>query len=473
MMEKVKITKVCEFQGGTQPPKSEWFDTPKSGYVRMLQIRDFTQSEKDYKAYVLDNNKLKKCKEDDILIGRYGASIGKILTGLSGAYNVALVKTIPNESVLDKRFLYYLLQNSNFQNYITSIGNRAAQAGFNKAELDDFEFFLPDLETQNKIVAILDKAKAILDKRENVISLQNELKLSLFYKMFQDWKFFDEKTVLEVASDEQYSLSSGPFGSNLTSKDYVDNQGVLILRGKNITSGKLDLTDIKYVSEEKALELKRSEIKPNDIVIVAVGSSGKALRIPSSLDKAIISQNFNKVSCNQEIINPTYFEYCFNSNIVQHQLKSIITDAGRTFLSLTNIKEIKIPLPPIDLQSEFVQVIQKIESSINKTEFSKSKAEQLLSSISQLAFKGELDFNTAVDLEVLLENDYQFFKENSNSSSIKLLLERLNTDELNENRFSEQPTYDKAKSFVFELIKEGKVKQKFDEKTQKVKLTVE
>ena len=378
--------------------------------------------------------------------------------------------TITTRRDINTKYVYYFLS-SNI--HLLERGFKGAGLKhLSKAFLQEIEIPLPDLETQNKIVAILDKAKAILDKRENVISLQNELKWSLFYKMFQDWKFFDEKTVEEVASDEQYSLSSGPFGSNLTSKDYVDNPGVLILRGKNITSGKLDLTDIKYVSEEKAIELKRSEIKPNDIVIVAVGSSGKALRIPPSLDRAIISQNFNKVSCNQEIINPTFFEYCFNSNIVQHQLKSIITDAGRTFLSLTNIKEIKIPLPPIDLQSEFVQIIQKIESSIEKTEFSKSKVEQLLSSISQLAFKGELDFNTAVDLEVLLENDYQFFKENSNLGSIKLLIERLNTDELNENRFYEQQTYDKAKSFVFELIKEGKVKQVFDDKTKKVKLTV-
>ncbi len=72
----------------------------------------------------------------------------------------------------------------------------------------------------------------------------------------------------------------------------------------------------------------------------------------------------------------------------------------------------------------------------------------------------------------MLENDYQFFKENSNEKSIKLLLKRLDKDELNENKFYEHETYDKAKSFVFELLKEGKVKQIFDIKTKRVKLTV-
>lgn len=405
-----------------------------------------------------------------VLVAGNGELNVKYYEGKFNAYQRTYVIESIDKSVLSVKYLFYFLDS-----YIDKLRNGAI-GGVIKyiklGHLTDIEFPLPDLETQNKIVAILDKAKAILDNREKTINLHNELKWSFFYNLFQDWQFYDEKAVEEISSDEQYSLSSGPFGSNLTSKDYVDNPGVLILRGKNVTSGKLDLTDVKYVSEEKAIELKRSEIKPDDIVIVAVGSSGKALKIPSSLDRAIISQNFNKVTCNQEIINPTYFEYCFNSKIVQHQLKSIITDAGRTFLSLTNIKEIKIPIPPIDLQSEFVKIIKKVESSVDKMEFSKSKIEQLLNSISQKAFKGELDFNTAVDLEVLLENDYQFFKENSNSSSIKLLLERLNTNELNENKFYEQQTYDKAKSFVFELIKEGKVKQIFDEKTKKVKLTV-
>ena len=43
---RVKLTDVCDFQGGSQPPKDEWSFEEKEGYIRMLQIRDFTQSEK-------------------------------------------------------------------------------------------------------------------------------------------------------------------------------------------------------------------------------------------------------------------------------------------------------------------------------------------------------------------------------------------------------------------------------------------
>ena len=98
----MRLTDVCDFQGGSQPPKDEWSFEAKDGYIRMLQIRDFTQSEKVTPEYVKIGKTTKTCMSDDILIARYGASLGKILTGLAGAYNVAIMRTIPNEHLLRK-----------------------------------------------------------------------------------------------------------------------------------------------------------------------------------------------------------------------------------------------------------------------------------------------------------------------------------------------------------------------------------
>ena len=104
--KKYKLTDICDFQGGSQPPKSEWIKNPSDGYVRMLQIRDFTQPNNKNIEYIKLTNRTKECKPNDILIGRYGASIGKILTGLEGAYNVAIMKTIPNANIVVKKYLY-------------------------------------------------------------------------------------------------------------------------------------------------------------------------------------------------------------------------------------------------------------------------------------------------------------------------------------------------------------------------------
>ena len=74
-MIRYKLTDICEFQGGSQPPKNEWIKVPRNGYIRMLQIRDFTQNI-DKIEYVKISNNIKTCEENDILIARYGASIG-------------------------------------------------------------------------------------------------------------------------------------------------------------------------------------------------------------------------------------------------------------------------------------------------------------------------------------------------------------------------------------------------------------
>ena len=96
MREYIKLCDVCDFQGGSQPPKDEWSFDFKAGYVRMLQIRDFTQSERVAPEYIKITKTTRICEADDILIARYGASLGKILTGLAGAYNVAIMRTIPD-----------------------------------------------------------------------------------------------------------------------------------------------------------------------------------------------------------------------------------------------------------------------------------------------------------------------------------------------------------------------------------------
>src|SRR3989338_11585978 len=87
-----KMLEVVDYEGGSQPPKKQFIYQPKKGYVRLLQIRDFGKN--PFPTYIHDNKKLKKAKKDDLLLARYGGasasdSLGRICTGLDGAYNVA------------------------------------------------------------------------------------------------------------------------------------------------------------------------------------------------------------------------------------------------------------------------------------------------------------------------------------------------------------------------------------------------
>ena len=75
---------------------------------------------------------------------------------------------------------------------------------------------------------------------------------------------------------------------------------------------------------------------------------------------------------------------------MQRQFKQNITDTVRTFLSLTKIKEVKIPLPPLALQIKFEEIVNKINSSKDKLENIHIDSEKLFNSLTQQAFSGEL-----------------------------------------------------------------------------------
>jgi type I restriction enzyme S subunit len=151
-----KLGDVCDFEGGSQPPKSEFIYEEKPGYVRFLQIRDFG-SDKNI-TYIRHSKKNRLCNENDILIGRYGASVGKILTDKVGAYNVALMKAIPNLEVLERSWFYNFLISDEFQRPLLNVADRSAQAGFSKDDIYNFPVPVPPLPEQQRIVGILDEA---------------------------------------------------------------------------------------------------------------------------------------------------------------------------------------------------------------------------------------------------------------------------------------------------------------------------
>ncbi len=176
---------VCDFQGGTQPPKEEWIAEPRDGYIRMLQIRDYTQGDEKFVEYVLDNGKLHKCTKDDIMLSRYGY-IGQAFMGLEGAYNVALVKVIKKEEILSKYLLYYF-KSKYFQNHLLeNVGARATIPGFNKTELQNAVIEIPTIEYQKNVANILTKNESIIDTHHQQLSALDDLIKARFVEMFGD-----------------------------------------------------------------------------------------------------------------------------------------------------------------------------------------------------------------------------------------------------------------------------------------------
>ena len=133
-----------DYAGGSQPPASEFVFSERNDYIRFVQIRDYDTD--SHITYIPDSPKNKLCEEHDIMIARYGASLGRICFGINGAYNVALAKVFPKKSFL-REFLRCYLSSRTFYEGINNKGGRSAQAGFNQSDINSFEIDFPVDET--------------------------------------------------------------------------------------------------------------------------------------------------------------------------------------------------------------------------------------------------------------------------------------------------------------------------------------
>ena len=149
-----KFGEVVKIEGGNQPSLKNFIYEHKEGYIRLIQTRDYRTDK--YITYIPKVLAKKFCKKDDIIIGRYGPPIFQIFTGLEGAYNVALMKAIPDLSIADRKFTYYFISRPELRKYLEGLSQRSGgQTGVEIDKLNDYPFPIPPLPEQQKIAEIL------------------------------------------------------------------------------------------------------------------------------------------------------------------------------------------------------------------------------------------------------------------------------------------------------------------------------
>ena len=351
----MKLTDICDFQGGSQPPKEEWSFDKQDGYVRMLQIRDFTQSERVTPEYIKISNSTKVCEADDILIARYGASIGKILTGLAGAYNVAIMRTIPDTSKIKKKYLYYYLKSSYFQNAIINVGSRAAQAGFNKEDLSKLDIECPKLVEQEGVINILEKIEAVIEKQKEELTSLDDLIKARFVEMFYG------KRYPVVKWNNVFNTSTGKLDSYAAGDD-----GVYPF----FTCSKEALRIDKYAFDQEAL------------LLAGNNAAGK-------YDVKYYNGKFNAYQRTyvlglKENWSYRLFQYQLEDKLVFLQQQSL---GGLTkYLTLKILGKLDFIIPPMDKQKEFEQFVNQVNKSKVAVQKALDETQLLFNSLMQEYF---------------------------------------------------------------------------------------
>ena len=160
---------ILDISGGAQPSKNYFETKPKPNYIRLYQIRDY--GEYPVPVYIPIDLASKQTKKGDILLARYGGSLGKVFHAEQGAYNVAMAKVIFKfENLIYKEFAYYYYLSDLYQGKLKEI-SRTAQAGFNSTDFNDMYFPLPPLAEQQRIVQKIEELFSVLDNIQNALEV--------------------------------------------------------------------------------------------------------------------------------------------------------------------------------------------------------------------------------------------------------------------------------------------------------------
>src|SRR5690606_7907188 len=209
-----------------------------------------------------------------------------------------------------------------------------------------------------------------------------------FIDMFGDTiinsKTWKQKTLKEIS----VRFSDGPFGSNLKTEHYSQS-GIQVIRLQNIGINKFINNDESFINENHYNNvLKKYSCYPNDIVIATMGNPNiRACIIPNNIKVAVNKADCVLLRVNSEIANQIYITTLLNLGTFLNLASSLIHGQTRSRISSGQLGKILVPVPPIELQNQFAERVEKIEIQKQMAQESLAKSEELFQSLLKESFK--------------------------------------------------------------------------------------
>lgn len=327
-------------------------------------------------------------------IGYQGVKAGDLVVhgmdGFAGAIGISdsRGKASPVLNVMDspncKRFLmYYLRSLANkevFLSLATGIRVRSCDLRWNKLAV--LPFILPPLSEQNAIAAYLDEKcgtiDAIIEEAKASIEEYKAWKSSVIFeavtkglnpnaemkdsgvewigKVPKHWDVVSLKRFYDYTHGA--AVRVGPFGSALASGDIIAD-GIWVYNQRTVLDNNFMSNDT-CVSEEKAKQLSSFRVYPGDILITTRGSIGKIAIVPSYAPPGLLHPCIIRFRVNENRLNKNLLRYIFNdTDMVKKQILYYSNSTTIDVLYSYTLKEIKIPLIPLDEQQQIIDFLDK------------------------------------------------------------------------------------------------------------------
>ncbi|WP_334086077.1 restriction endonuclease subunit S [Helicobacter typhlonius] len=206
-------------------------------------------------------------------------------------------------------------------------------------------------------------------------------------------KNWEVKTLGEVLSNDKYAIKRGPFGSSLKKEFFVDS-GIRVFEQYNPINQDSNWKRY-FITQQKFKELESFKAGAGDLLISCSGTLGKILELPKNVEVGIINQALLKIRLDNKQILNSYFVHLFNSPYMQNIiLENTIGSAIQNIASVKVLKQIKIPLPPLETQKAIVEKLENafahIDEAVRHLKSVQTNIPRLKSSLLHSAFSGKL-----------------------------------------------------------------------------------
>lgn len=312
-------------------------------------------------------------------------NIGKIaIADCELSTNQQINSIIPNVNV-DSEFLFYSIKK--IQKKLENLASNAVvpllnKTGFSKAKisLPILSDGTPDLEKQKQIVAILEKAEGLKDKRKGLDELFDEYLKSVFYDMFLRGNF-------EITEIENGILKT----NNKNPQVDFPNEEFTYVDIASVDNSSKEIVKTKKFLGKDAPSRARQHIKHNDILVSTVRPNLNAVAlVPEELDDQICSTGYCILRADEKNFIPEYLFFVSRQDFFINGLVKKTKGANYPAVSNRDVKSFKIPLPPIALQEKFALVVEQVEKIKDKLKSEKKDVGELFNALMQKAFSGEL-----------------------------------------------------------------------------------
>lgn len=296
----------------------------------------------------------------------------------------------PDGAMLDSSYLFHWVKTPEF---IADMVRRATGASYpavSDRTVLSSTIPLPPLPAQRRIAAILDEADALRAKRRETMASFDSLAHSIFLDMFGNPATNPKGWPRERLGELATKFSDGPFGSNLKTSHYTED-GIRVIRLQNIGSGRYVDTDRAFISEQHFATLKKHTCLPGDVLVATLGDPNlRACVQPEWLPIALNKADCVQIRPNPQLCSADYLCSLLNEPDTEAMAQQLILGQTRLRISMGRLRELSVPVPPIDLQLSFTERLRELHALGHEASRSMVCLDSLFTSLQHRAFKGEL-----------------------------------------------------------------------------------